>query len=226
MRVPQETIRRKLLNYDALNIKCTIGKEQWKPKSRGLLINNDDLEILSSYNAEIRGLYNYYSLAGNCSKKLHQFRHVMEYSLYKTFARKYRTSVRKICRRYRKDGVFTVSYHNRKGQYRQTTFYDKGFTKTDFFTDSVIDKIPNTNFTYCKTGFIDRLRTNKCELCGATGELDMHHVRKLKDLKGKNESEKFMLARKRKTIAICPSCHVKIHSGKFQTDMLVESRIH
>lgn len=37
--------------------------EQWKPKSRAMLINNDDLEILSRYNAEIIGLYNFYSLA-------------------------------------------------------------------------------------------------------------------------------------------------------------------
>lgn len=56
--------------------------EQWKPKSRAMLINNDDLEILSRYNAEIIGLYNFYSLAKN-SSSLHAFKYIMEYSMYK-----------------------------------------------------------------------------------------------------------------------------------------------
>ena len=39
-------------------------------------------------------------------------------------------------------------------------------------------------------------------------------VRKLKDLSGKAEWERQMIARKRKTIALCHSCHVKLHNGK------------
>lgn len=39
------------------------GKEIWKPKCKSGLIFNDDLEILDSYNREIVGLYNYYSIA-------------------------------------------------------------------------------------------------------------------------------------------------------------------
>ncbi|WP_394811325.1 HNH endonuclease, partial [Phocaeicola vulgatus] len=40
------------------------------------------------------------------------------------------------------------------------------------------------------------------------------HVRKLKNLQGKESWERHMIARKRKTIAVCRSCHKKIHDGK------------
>ena len=60
--MPTEVVRKKLLDYDALQIKVHNGKERYKPKHRTYLINNDDLEILERYNAEIRGLYNFIHL--------------------------------------------------------------------------------------------------------------------------------------------------------------------
>ena len=44
--------------------------------------------------------------------------------------------------------------------------------------------------------------------------LQMHHVRKLKNLKGKEPWKQFMISRKRKTLAVCVECHRKIHSNK------------
>ena len=44
------------------------------------------------------------------------------------------------------------------------------------------------------TSLIDRLKAQKCELCGATDNLVMHHVRKLGELKGKENWEKLMIA--------------------------------
>lgn len=213
LRIPQNLIRQKLQHYDALKIVKGKKMEQWKPKSRAMLINNDDLEILSRYNAEIIGLYNFYSLAKN-SSSLHAFKYIMEYSMYKTFAGKYRTSVAKICSRYQRNGIFTVSYENSKGKRKYYSLYNKGFKQLKPSKESKYDNFPNIGFTLGKTNLIDRLKAQKCELCGATGELDMHHVRKLKDLKGKKDWEKRMIARKRKTIALCQSCHNKIHSNK------------
>ena len=46
------------------------------------------------------------------------------------------------------------------------------------------DELPNTIIVTAKTSLIDRLRALQCERCGATDDLEMHHVRKLKDLKG------------------------------------------
>ena len=37
----------------------------------------------------------------------------------------------------------------------------------------------------------------------------------LAELKGKENWEKLMIARRRKTMAVCGSCHQKIHHGTF-----------
>ncbi len=51
----------------------------------------DDLEIISQYNSEIMGFYNFYSIANN-SPVIDSFYNIMEYSMYKTYAAKYSTS--------------------------------------------------------------------------------------------------------------------------------------
>lgn len=46
-----EVIKKKLLELGVLKFSYHNGHEQWIPKHRSELINNDDLEILDSYNA-------------------------------------------------------------------------------------------------------------------------------------------------------------------------------
>lgn len=41
------------------------GKEMWKPVARSSYVNRAPVEIIAGFNAEIRGLYNYYALASN-----------------------------------------------------------------------------------------------------------------------------------------------------------------
>ena len=76
------------------------------------------------------------------------------------------------------------------------------------------EMMPRTIYTAGRTSLVERLKARECELCGATDDLVMHHVRKLKNLQGKESWERHMIARKRKTIAVCRSCHKKIHDGK------------
>lgn len=52
----------------------------------------DGIEILNQYNAEIRGIYNYYCIADNAST-LGDFYYIMKFSLFKTFAAKYKTRI-------------------------------------------------------------------------------------------------------------------------------------
>src|SRR5690625_7226572 len=78
------------------------------------LLHLSDLEILSIYNAEIRGLYNYYALSYN-TNVFNKFMYVMKYSMYKTFANKYKSSISKILKKYKRNGVFTVQYETKAG---------------------------------------------------------------------------------------------------------------
>lgn len=212
LNVSMATLRDKLLEYGAMEIKLRNGKEIWKPKCRSGLIFNDDLEILDRYNRETVGFCNYYLIANNCVV-LHNFRYIMEYSMYKTFAGKYRSTVRKINKKYRLNKLFTVKYEQ-KGVIKSRTFYKTSFKRRTTAFNGSCDIEPYSIADASRTNLTDRLKAEKCELCGATGKLIMHHVRNLKDLKGKESWKRLMSARKRKTIALCPSCHRLRHLGK------------
>lgn len=212
LNVSMATLRDKLLEYGAMEIKLRNGKEIWKPKCRSGLIFNDDLEILDRYNRETVGFCNYYLIANNCVV-LHNFRYIMEYSMYKTFAGKYRSTIRKINKKYRLNKLFTVKYEQ-KGVIKSRTFYKTSFKRRTTAFNGSCDIEPYSIADVSRTNLTDRLKAEKCELCGATGKLIMHHVRNLKDLKGKESWERLMSARKRKTIALCPSCHRLRHLGK------------
>lgn len=212
LNVSMATLRDKLLEYGAMEIKLRNGKEIWKPKCRSGLIFNDDLEILDRYNRETVGFCNYYLIANNCVV-LHNFRYIMEYSMYKTFAGKYRSTVRKINKKYRLNKLFTVKYEQ-KGVIKSRTFYKTSFKRRTTAFNGSCDIEPYSIADVSRTNLTDRLKAEKCELCGATGKLIMLHVRNLKDLKGKESWKRLMSARKRKTIALCPSCHRLRHLGK------------
>lgn len=213
LNVSMETVRKKLHTLGVLEMAISNGKEIWKPKCKSGLIFNDDLEILDNYNREIIGFYNYYSIANNCAHALNNFKYIMEYSMYKTFAGKYKCRTREVNKKYRQNGRFIVKYMTKTGV-KERVFYDGGFKRMKPTFKSECDNIPQTIYFAGRTSLIERLKARKCELCGAEEDLVMHHVRKLKNLQGKESWERHMIARKRKTIAVCRSCHKKIHDGK------------
>ncbi len=213
LRMPHDKWAAKLLELGAIRIsKDVSGKERWKAMPRGKLMNRSDIEILSRYNAEVRGLYNYYSLAGNVST-LNHFSSLMKYSMLKTFGSKYRCQVKKIKEKYIKNGKFTVLYMTKAGP-KETVYYHGGFRKQDKPQLGQVD-ILDIYKKYSKPNSLaTRLRAKKCELCGIEcGRLVMHQVKRLKDLKGQSEWEILMRKRHRKTLAVCPSCHNEIHNS-------------
>lgn len=65
-------------------------------------------------------------------------------------------------------------------------------------------------YTYLKrTELVERLKVGACEVCGAKDNIEVHHIRKLADLRRKYHNRQvlpdrvsFMLGRNRKTIAV------------------------
>ena len=211
--VPHGKWAAKLLELRAIRIKKDkiTGKEHWNVMHRGKLINLTDIQILSQVNSEVRGFYNYYSIACNASSLGH-FSSLMKYSMLKTFGAKYRCQVKKIRAKYEKDGNFTVAYETQSGP-KEAVYYNKGFRwkKEPMFGQAdVIDRFKRHDKP---NSLAARLRSKVCELCHtACGQVEMHQVRRLMDLKGKSEWEVLMCKRRRKTLAVCHECHVKIHS--------------
>lgn len=186
-----------------------------RSKKRGALIRYTDLEILNIYNEELRGICNYYFMASNFYS-LHYFAYLMEYSCLKTLAAKHKSKISKIKRRYRDGkGGWCIPYDTKAGINRMyfAKYQDSKKIKV------AQDKMPNAvaRAMNSSNSFDSRLRAHTCELCGNTDskQYEVHHVKKLKDLKGKSDWERVMIARKRKTIVLCYECHHKIHDDEF-----------
>lgn len=211
--VPREKWAGKLIEYRAMKIKINEnGKERFVALHRGRLVNQRDIEILARYNAEVRGLYNYYSIA-NDSFKIGRFANVMKYSMYKTFACKYKTNVHEIKRRYFVNDLFTVAYDTKSGR-KTTTFYKDGFKRKEKATKfDNVSELPQFS-KYAKANTLkQRVERHTCELCHKDcRNLVIHQVKKLKDLKGDAEWVLLMRKRRRKTLVVCPECHSLIHS--------------
>jgi hypothetical protein len=210
LRVANEVVKKKLLDYNAISVGQANGKEVWKPKSRSYMTGMKPEDILAQYNAEIRGFYNYYSIANDIAYLGNSFGYNMEYSMFKTIAQKQNSTLGKTIKKLRKGKNFIISYVDNKGQKRVRVFYDGGFKRRTAQSYAQCDNIPNTNISPYPS-LIERLKAEKCELCGAEGKTVMHHVRTLNDLKGANEWEQLMIKRRRKTLAVCETCNAKIH---------------
>lgn len=212
--MPYEKWFGKLVEYGALKIKKDKnGNECWKTVHRGYLMNSQDIEIISKFNAEIRGIYNYYRLAQNVST-LDKFSHIMKKSMYKTFAGKYRTTVSKIKDKYMRDGVFGVEYSTKDGVKRCELYHD-GFKRVKDDMLASVDVLPQYRKYQKKNSLAMRLRRKVCELCGESAEdIQMHHVRRLKDLGNELPSELLMKKMNRKSLALCPACFVQVKAGQ------------
>ena len=219
--VPHEAWEAKMRQYGIIRVikdKIT-GKEHWKILGRKELFRQMDIEILGRYNSEIRGLYNYYSLARNVST-LGRFASYMKYSMYKTFAGKYKSTVNRIKKRYYRGGKFCVEYMTKKGP-KQRFIFDGPLVCKLKSCKAKLPWIENVEVLpaykkYDKPNTLStRLKKRRCELCEKyTTTPEIHQVKKLKLLKGEHEWEKKMLEIRRKTLIVCPECHKSIHASE------------
>ncbi len=213
--VPKEKWIAKLHEYGALKIKKDEkGKEIWKPLHRGALMPLDDVAIISKYNSELRGLYNYYRLAINVCN-LGKFHSIMRGSCLKTLAAKYNSSVMKMYTKYRsEDGDFGANYNTKSG-IKRCEFYNDGYKRNKKVAPVFVDIMPQCRSTIRPTSLAGRLINGKCEVCGASPvRVYMHHVKRLKDLKPDNVFDVLMMQKRRKSLALCPECYKAVHPLK------------
>jgi AI2M/AI1M-like HNH endonuclease/type II intron maturase len=215
LRIPKEVIEEKCRRYR---------QHSRKVLPRTELINDSDFTIMALFQAEFRGLVEYYRLAYNLHR-LTTLDGVMEQSLTKTLAVKLQISVPKVYKHY------------------QATFQTNGKT---YKVLQVIIKREGKKPLSAQWGGIPltwnikaplnderkgpwpsrselekRLLADTCEYCGTTGStepIEVHHIRALKDLEkypGRQKPGwmKIMAARRRKTLVLCRTCHLDITYG-------------
>ena len=141
--MPKEKWIKKAMERGAIQVKRNndTGKEMWRPMPRKDLMNRNDTEIVSTFNAEIRGLYNFYRIAENVGA-LHKYYYMVRYSMLKTLAAKHRTNVSVIKKRHMVNGVLRIPYDTTKGR-KYCEFYHDGFRKHSDGYDNVADVMPS-----------------------------------------------------------------------------------
>ena len=216
LRVPRKVV------LDIRNRYCRRGK----PMHRAELLNESDYTIIQRFQSVLRGLYNYFCMGLNVSRRMATIKWILQTSLVKTLANKHRCSVRQIYRRY---GTVTVGGYKVlqvviKRPERDPLIATFGglplIRRIEGFGCGLLD----SESDWWKPGglrseVVQRLLASKCELCGANGPVQMHHIRKLSDLskpgrRPKKTWEIAMSALRRKSLAVCETCHQAIHSGR------------
>jgi group II intron reverse transcriptase/maturase len=190
---------------------------------RAELLNDSEYDIITHYQGEYRGLVNYYGMAHNIAE-LGYIKWTMETSLLKTLAHKNQTSVAK--EKKRLNGR-TETKTSPRTCLKLTIQREKKHPLVAIFGGLPLRRSKKTvikdqvikPYARMRSEIIERLLNDTCEVCKAKEQVQMHHIRKLKDLnkKGKREMPlwmKIMISRKRKSIALCKKCHDDIHHNR------------
>jgi hypothetical protein len=176
----------------------------------------------------LSGIANYSRLAYN----LHTLQHlkgVMEQSLAMTLARKHKTSVRKIMNQYKAELVVDGQIYKglqvtvpREGKKPLVATWG-GISLKWEITAPIEERPQHPLLRWNNRSELEkRLLAQVCEHCGATyipDQIEVHHIRALKDLNKYTGREKpwwvrIMAARRRKTLILCHACHVDIQYGR------------
>jgi len=192
------------------------------PTALRRVVNLDHSDILRFYNQKIRGVINYYSFADN-AKSLGIIVHGMKHSCALTLALKFK--LRERAKVFKKFGKYLECKES-----GTKLFIPNSFARTNKFHINppspyeVMDarwnnKLSNSNLT------------KGCLICEVIPS-EMHHVRKIKDLKARQKAGKIdywtlqMASINRKQIPLCTAHHLALHRGTLSSkerEMLSEA---
>jgi hypothetical protein len=197
-----------------------------RPVHRTTLIHSSDFDIVAAFGLEYRGIVQYYKLARNVYW-LNQLRWVMETALLKTLAGKHRASVKKMADRYASRCLtphgwlrciqVVIRRDDQKKPPLVATF--GGIPLRRDMDAALVDEHAAYHLFTNRSELLQRLLADKCEVCGLKGKVEVHHVRKLKDLRRPGRRARpywvqVMVARRRKTLVLCERCHDDLHAGR------------
>lgn len=214
--VPPEVVARKKAIY----------RRAGKPWRRPELLPLSDFAIVQRFGAEYRGIAQYYALAHNRSHYINQVHWMMQRSLLSTLANKHKSTCSAMWGRY-SSKVRTPSggllsclevVLEREGKSPLIARFGGLSLARQEAVETVVDAEVVPTAWSGRTELVQRLLADRCELCGSTHQVEVHHIRKLADLHRPGQAEKppwvrRMAAMRRKTLVVCKECHRAIHAG-------------
>jgi len=209
---------------DAIDARCRLYMKRNKPIHRPALLFESDYTIIDRYQAEYRGMVQYYLLAYNVCR-LSKLHFVMERSLTRTLANKHKSTAKQMRNKYRSTietpygpmKCLKVIVERENGKKPLVTYFG-GIPLRRQKEVMLHDQTPRM-FDGTRSELVKRLLAETCEMCGSKEDIEVHHIRKLADLniEGRPEKpawKKRMAARRRKTLVVCQDCHDAIHTGR------------
>ena len=201
-------------------------QREGKPTTETILIDYSDAHIIATYQDRFRGVAEYYKYAVDRGQ-LSTLRYTMEVSLTKTLAHRHRTTTGQIYRRYRgKRAVEGRMYKTLQVEVETDngirTFYWGAIPLkvVAIGTETIEDTRYREHWKIAYSDLLQRLQADKCELCSSQQNVEVHHVRKLTNLrqrwagrKAKPDWVTRMMGLRRKTLIVCRQCHKNIHAG-------------
>ncbi len=133
-----------------------------------------------------------------------------------TLANKRQSSVKKVMKSLKKGpGRYVISLEKEgKGIKEYELIASTKQLKREKVTYGQVDLIPKTWMYQSRNELGKRMLACECEWCGIRGsQVEVHHIRKLGNLKGKTPWERQMIERRRKTMVLCVECHDELHAG-------------
>jgi group II intron reverse transcriptase/maturase len=214
--------------YGLVDQRAKRHQQNGKPVHEAGLLHFSDAQIIDVYQQRFRGIAQYYKYAVD-RHQLGKLKYVMETALTRTLANKFKVSVPRIYQRYQGTQVvegrayktLQVKVPTKKGT-RCIHWGAIPLRVVSPGTQPIDDHIGRHNVPLSsRTDLIQRLQAEECEMCGSHENCEVHHIRKLNDLKqrwrGRKEKPdwvKRMIALQRKTLVVCHQCHVDIHAGR------------
>jgi len=185
-----------------------------QPTRCGRYINMDLWNIVESYKSIERGVINYYSMANNYSRLAARVHYSLKYSCALTIGSKMKLKTMR--------GTFKRYGKNLKIKVRDKSIsYPNILFKRPYKS---IDDRPNDNLSF-EEYFESLVYRHKrhvgnlvgpCTVCGSPDNIEVHHVRALKHISKKRDWLSMTMAKfARKQVAVCKSCHIKIHKGTY-----------
>ncbi|MFC4566106.1 reverse transcriptase domain-containing protein [Nocardiopsis mangrovi] len=212
LRVPKPVIRAQCAPY------LKRGKPEYLPHLRDL----PDYDLVGRFGAEYRGVVQYYLLAGDVWR-LDRLKWVMLTSMLKTLAAKHDSTVTRMADKYKTtiltpEGKRRCFEASKERAGRKPLVARFGGIPLKRRRKAVIDDQPAAPITR-KRGkqLIERLQSDRCEICSKSGPVEVHQTRKIADLQGGTQDTpmwvSLMLKMRRKTLVVCVACHGEIHNG-------------
>ena len=201
-----------------------IGKRPWSAL--------DEFQIVQKYHSIFLGITGHYIQCSTLNP-LNRISYIFQYSCAKTLATRKKIPMPQIFEKYGKQLLIEREYKDNPGKKQIVEFMGLTKIRKSYFQLNRPSSLspyfdPFKIRTFWRTTF---KLYSQCCICGAENNIEMHHLKSLKDIKMNNKNSQtfnsILKQLNRKQIPVCKTCHVSItngsYSGKKLTDLFSES---